>query len=168
MKLADPALLAAALLTLAACSADTKNYPSLARRAVERSAGAAQPAPPPSPAPQLPNIDQLATMAASIARATEAHVRFDEARPRVQQRVAAGSGSAPGSEPWAVASVALAELESARSAAMIALADLDQLYAEARVEGADTAAIVTARDEVMGLIGEEDKVLAELRGKLGG
>ena len=107
-------------------------------------------------------------MAAAIARATEAHVRFGEVRPRAQQRVAAGSGAAPGSEPWAIASVALAELESARSAAMIALADLDQIYAAARVAGGDTAAIVSARDEVMGLIGEEDRVLAELRGKLGG
>jgi hypothetical protein len=165
MKIAVPALCAALVFALAACSADTKNYPSLARRAVERGSGTETPAPAPSPI--APSIDQLAQMAAAVTRATQAHVKFGEARPGAQQRVAAGSGSAPGSEAWAIGSVALAGLESTRSAAMIALADLDQLYVAARIEGRDIDAIVRARDEVTGLIAEEDRVLAELRGKLG-
>ena len=51
---------------------------------------------------------------------------------------------------------------------MIALADLDQLYAAARIEGSDATAIAAARDQVTGWIGEEDRVLASLRGRLGG
>ncbi len=73
-----------------------------------------------------------------------------------------------GSESWAVASVALAGLESARSDAMIALADLDQMYAAGRIAGNDSSAIEAARTEVTGWIGEEDRVLGLLRGKLGG
>ena len=87
---------------------------------------------------------------------------------RAIQTVAAGSGAAAGSESWAVASIALAELESERSAAMVALADLDQLYAAAGTEGRDTAAISTARDEVSVMIGDEDVILVGLRGRLGG
>ena len=83
------------------------------------------------------------------------------------QTVAAGSGAAEGSESWAVASIALAELESERSAAMVALADLDQLYAAAGTEGSDITAISAARDEVSGWIGDEDVVLSGLRGRLG-
>lgn len=51
---------------------------------------------------------------------------------------------------------------------MIALADLDQLYAAARIEGSDASAIAEARDRVIGWIGDEDRVLAVLRGRLGG
>ena len=87
---------------------------------------------------------------------------------RAGQTVAAGNGAAPGSESWAVASIALAELESERSAAMVALADLDQLFAAARIEGGDTSAIAAARDEVSAMIGDEDLVLSGLRSRLRG
>ncbi len=102
-----------------------------------------------------------------VEQARLAHGRFEAARERAERTVAAGSGTARGSEPWAVASVALAGLESARSEAMIALADLDQLYAQARVAGDGTVAIAAARDSVAGWIGQEDEVLAALRGRLG-
>ncbi|MEO6717447.1 MAG: hypothetical protein ABIM50_09405 [Novosphingobium sp.] len=96
-----------------------------------------------------------------------AHQRFIAKQGRAAQTVGAGSGAAQGSESWAVASIALAELETERSAAMVSLADLDQLYAAAGTEGMDIAAISAARDKVTGWIGDEDVVLAGLRGRLG-
>ena len=171
MKSSSCALTAAALLlTLAACASDTKNYPSLARRAVERGENAVKPAPTPSPSPaaQSPSPELIAQLASLVEQAREAHRRFEARQAHTLQTVVAGSGSARASEGWAVASIALAELESARSSAMIALADLDQLYAAARIAGNDSTAIAGAREQVMGWIGEEDRVLAELRGRLGG
>lgn len=155
---------------LSACASDTVNYPSLARRDVERAAAtsAPSPAPPPAPVAEGPDPALSARLAGMVAAAREAHRRFAEARERAERSIAAGTGAAPGSEAWATASIALAGLESARSDAMIALADLDALYAEARVSGSgNPGAIASARDEVGTLIGEEDRVLADLRGRLG-
>ena len=70
------------------------------------------------------------------------------------------------SEGWSVATVAVADLESARSDAMIALAEIDALYAAARINGEDAALIALARDHVTGLVDSEDKVLADLRGRI--
>ncbi len=169
MKSAFSALTAAVLLlSLAACASDTKNYPSLARRSVERADTAVPASPVPSPAPAPPSPELTARLASLVEQARVAHGRFEAKQALAGQTVSAGGGAARGSEGWAVASIALAELESARSAAMIALADLDQLYAAARIEGNDTAAIAAARDQISGWIGEEDRLLATLSGRLGG
>ena len=166
MRIASSVLTAVlAALALSACASDTTNYPSLARRAVERANGAAPPAPAPVPLPPTPEL--TARLASLINQAREAHGRFQARRSYAERSASAGSGAARGSEGWAVASIALAELESARSAAMIALADLDQLYAAARVDGSDSTTIAAARDEVSVWIGDEDRVLAGLRGRLG-
>ena len=165
-----PSAFAAALaaLTLAGCASDTTNYPSLARRPVERAATLAAPPPAPSltAAPEDPALTVRLT--ALVEQARKAHQRFADERQSAERTVTAGSGASPGSEGWAVASVALASLESARSDAMIALADLDQLYAAARIAGSASDGIASARDEVSGWIGAEDAVLAALRGRLGG
>ena len=60
----------------------------------------------------------------------------------------------------------MADLESARSDTMIALADIDALFANARVEGTDSAAISGGRDRVTALVTSEDQVLSELRDSL--
>ena len=168
MKRVPTCLAATALASvLAACAADQDAYPSLARRDVERAASA-EPAPVP-PAPPQPADPGLAPRLQQLVdRAGKAHERFSARRGRAEQLTASAQGSAIASESWAVASVALADLESARSEAMIALADLDQLYAAAHIGGTEAGAIDQARDRVMSLIGEEDQVLATLRSRLGG
>jgi hypothetical protein len=155
-----------AVLALAACASDTTNYPSLARRDVERAGALTAPQPSSAPTPAAPNPAAVARLGPLITQARSAHSRFNSAREQAQRTVAAGRTAARGSESWAVASVALAGLESARSQAMIALADLDEFYAAARVDGSDVSAIEAARDEVSGWIGEEDAVLATLRARL--
>lgn len=161
-------------LLLAGCAADTTNYPSLARRPAERVTGsaevaAAQPAPAP---PGPPSAELSARLGQLISEAQGAHRDFVAKRARADGLVAAARGAAVASESWAIASIALAELEAARSRAMIALADLDQLHASTviaaadRGDSADARAVVEARNQVVALVGEEDADLARLRGGL--
>ena len=156
---------------LGACTSTGEGgYPSLATRPGERVSGTAVPVPapvaPPATAATGSRIAQLR------AQAQAAHARFAERRASAASLSAAAQGAAVASESWAVAQVALASLEAARSEAMIALADLDSLYVDAR-SGAvatngsgDVDAIGATRDEVSGWISEEDTTLAALRGRL--
>ncbi|MEZ5734887.1 MAG: hypothetical protein R3E09_03620 [Novosphingobium sp.] len=161
-----PPLLA---LTLTAC-ASSGEYPSLARRDAERITGAAQPVAPQTPLPELgapPSAQLDARLDNLIERADAAHQRFIAARPRTEQLVAAARGAAVASESWSVASIALADLGTQRSDAMIALAELDQLYAAERIDHFETesrvaVAIGAARDKVSTLVAEEEGVLATL------
>jgi hypothetical protein len=163
-----PMAAAASLLSLAACASNTTEYPSLARRDVERAAASPAPAPAPSESPPAADPALAETLPRAIAAARAAQQRFTDAQGGAERAVAAGAGTQPGSESWAVASIALAGLETARSEAMIALADLDALYAEARVKGAGGQdQIIAARTTVSAIIGEQDQVIAALHGRLG-
>jgi hypothetical protein len=129
---------------LCACTADREEYPSLARRPAERAGlpeAGSQTAPAAvdaAPAPLLSQLDRL------VEQARIAHGRF--------------MGRRGGNDL-----LAIADLESARSEAMIALADLDQIYAAARIADEKVAAIEAARTLVMTWIGEEDRILESLR-----
>ena len=161
------ALSGAALL--GACASDAATYPSLARRPAERVSGTSEvvaatptaPLPPAAPSPEL-----SARLAGLVQQAEAAHRRFTSREARARGLVSAAAGAAVASESWAVATIALADLESARSDAMIALADLDQLYAAQRIEGGEALATGAAREAVIALVAQEDLVLASLHGKL--
>lgn len=170
-RFCPPLACSAIILLLAGCAADYSTYPSLARRPAERVSGTAEvvaAAPAPLPPAPPPSADLTTRLGQLSDQAQAAHTAFSTRRAEAQRIVAAGGGSAVGSEGWAQASIALAELETARSQAMIALADLDALYAAERTEGRDAAAIAATRDRVIGWIGEEDEVLAQLRGRIAG
>jgi hypothetical protein len=161
----------ATALLLSGCAADTTNYPSLARRDAERVTGSADVVPAqqaaPLPSPQ-PSADLSARLAQLTTEAETAHRAFLASRGRTEQLVTAARGAAVASENWSVATVALADLEASRSRAMVALADLDSLYAAERVNGGTAEAVGAARDQVIALVGQEDTVLAELRGRIAG
>lgn len=161
---------AATALLLSACAADTESYPSLQRRPAERISGTAQPvAPDAAPLPPAPPSPELVARLAQLAdQAEAAHRDFMGRRARVEQAVAAARGAAVGSEAWSQASVALTDLETARSRAMIALADLDVLYAAELTERGQVPAVAATRERVMTWIAEEDQVLAQLRERLAG
>lgn len=163
-------------------------FPSLARRPAETAtwatAGTAQAgatgsdritgsAPAASPAPdttvtQTPVSADLATRLAQLREsARAAHDRFAGKRTRAAQLVTAARGTAVASEAWAVATVAVAELESARSDAMVSLGELDRLYVAERIDGGDGVAIAAVRDQVTAWVADEDAVLADLGGRLG-
>lgn len=186
---ARPAAFAAVLLgpALLGSCASPNQFPSLIKRPNELAAEGRISAcgipvapplvPPPSPAatpPQLPLPADLAGRIAALeSQARAAHADFAEKHGRAASLVSAAAGADRASDAWSVASVALAELSTARSQTATALADLDQLYAAARVngqsvDGGDGQAIAAVRDQVTAWVADEDAVLAGLVGRLGG
>lgn len=160
-----PPLISIALL--ASCASGGGDYPSLAQRPAERAQGtftpdAAVPAP---PAPVAPSAGLVARLAELRSQAEALHREFRDAAPAAQ-RLANAAGSR-GSDSWAAAEVALSDLDSIRSRAAVALADLDALWIDSTLEAGPREAIGAARSEVEALIAEEDAVLARLRGRVG-
>jgi len=159
-----------AIIPLIAACGSTEGYPSLARRPAERISGtapvaAATESPVPTPAAPV-DLSLQSKLARLSQQARTAHERFGTTRTRAARLVASARGTAMASESWSVASVALAELESRRSDAMVALADLDTLYVQTKVDGGDSSAIAAVRDQVTAWVADEDAVLADLRGQL--
>lgn len=163
-----------ALLATAACST-ANTYPSLAQREVERVGGSAAPAGgeagPPAPVQPPASADLVTRLDGLVAMAREAERQFQSNRPAAERAVASAGERA--SDSWSAASVALARLESSRSSAMTALADLDTLYADARDkaplgESPSTAAIGAARAQVSGWVDGQDRVIAALDARLKG
>ncbi|MDP4574763.1 hypothetical protein Q9K02_06370 [Qipengyuania sp. G39] len=164
-------LAACPALLLAGCATPAdSDYPSLAVRDIERAEGQFDVGPPQTidvPAVETPLSGPLPEqLAALVARATEAHRAFTSALPTAERRVAAASGAGIGSDSWAAAQVALADLDSSRSLASVPLGDLDILYAAASVQADDTAAIEAARSQVIALVAEEDAALERLRARV--
>ena len=157
-----------ATILLGACASASADYPSLAIRDAERMTGSAEAvvAVPDLAPPAPPSADLAARLAQLQGEAAAAHRAFRAAQGRTSVLVRAASRVAVGSESWAVATVALADLESSRSQAMIALADLDALYVAGEVGGGANPAVLQARDGVTALVAEEDAVLANLRGQI--
>lgn len=160
----NPALL---LLPLAAaCATPDGEYPSLAIRDAERIGGSFEPAtpapfvPPATPAAVLGQLDELRVEAAS------AHSAFLAEAPGARSAVDAARGGGVGGEAWARAQVAVAGLQASRSRAMIALADIDRLYVDAAVEGAEIARIGAARDAVAAQVDEQNSTIDALIGSL--
>jgi hypothetical protein len=157
--------LAPAIL-LAGC-ASQGDYPSLAQRPVERVEGTFTPATPePAPAPPpAPSADLLARLTELQRNAFTLHDEFVAATPAATRLAEAAGGT--GSDSWASAQVALADLDSLRSRAAVSLAELDALWVDSTVEAGPRDAIGAARDAVEGLVRQEDEVLARLRARVG-
>lgn len=173
--MAYPIRLAACLavtLALSACAADQGRYPSLARRPAERISGSSAvvaPAPAPALLPEIAASPELAArLGQLVGRIETVHQRFLARRAAAAARVSAAAGAAVASDTWSVATIALADLESTRSEAMIALADLDAMWVTARIAGEEAPALAAARDHAIALIGQEDAILAGLRGRMRG
>lgn len=160
-------LAVASAFALTACANSQDNFPSLARRPAERlNTPAPDAMPAPAPTQATPDPAFLERIAGQMAKARSAHDRFVAHTGPARALVAAASGAPVASEAWSVATIALSELEAARSEAMIALAELDGLYARAEVDGTNSPALTRARTTVMAIVGEQDQVLADLQGRL--
>lgn len=125
------------------------------------------PEPESAPAP-LASTELLARLAQLREQATNAHAEFVAAAPKADMLAARALGAEIGSDAWADAQVALGELDSARSTAALALGDLDLLFADATLAKESQAEIAATRESVLALLSEEDRTLAELRGKVQG
>jgi hypothetical protein len=162
--------LAAAVL-LGGCAGST-DYPSLARRDVERVEGSASPAVGSAEVvPTLPPASaDLTTRIASLREtARKAHQLFESRRAAAERAVAGAGGRM--TDSWTSAQVALSGLQTSRSAALTAVAELDRLYADAREANPEqvspaAATIARARDEVNGWIESEDAVIQRLDARL--
>lgn len=163
-------LVFAALPALAACATGSDRYPSLAIRDVERAEGRFEPvASTPLAVPEVavPTGGTVAERLAALgASADAAHRAFLSSAPTATRRANAASGAAIGSDAWASAQVALADLDSARSATAIALADLDTLMVANAVQARDVSAIELVRQQVIAQVSEEDAILARLRAQV--
>jgi hypothetical protein len=162
--------LAAAVL-LAGCAGST-DYPSLARRDVERVEGSASPAAGAADAvPTLPpaSADLTTRLASLLETARKAHQGFEGRRPAAERAVAGAGGRM--TDSWTDAQVALSGLQTSRSAGLTAVAELDRLYAGAREANPEqvspsAAAIATVKEQVDGWIASEDAVIARLDARL--
>lgn len=159
-------ILAIAALSLGACAKDAGEYPSLGRRPAERVTGTLPVETPAAEAPAPTDAVTLNALDSLLAKARAGHARFQGKEARTRSLVGAAGGAAVGSEGWSVATVALSELQSARSEVMLAMADLDALYARAVVDGKPAGDIAGARNTVQGLLSEEDRTIAALKASL--
>lgn len=122
---------------------------------------------PAAPAP-VPSAELAASVEEASAALERAHAAFMADVPGTRSIVARAAGASRESDIWARAQVSLASLDSHRSEAAIALADLDDFYTRATLSlnPAEQAQVATARESALTKIGEEDRVLAELRDRM--
>jgi len=159
------------IATLLGGCADRAKFPSLARRPAEDVYRTARATPPPPPSPAVMSDGMAKRLADLTAQAHKAHSMFETARPAATRAVSAARGAAKGTENWSVASLAVAQLESARAQAGLPLAELDRLETEANnraVQGsdADLKAVLAARQEVETLVTGETSVIDSLLSQL--
>jgi hypothetical protein len=164
-------------LLLAGC-AGQGDFPSLAPRAVEgelspaaacRGGDACAPtAPPPAPAPIADDAQLAARISQLVARARDGDKAFATLLPEARRSVARAGGS--GSEPWIEAQQLVSRLESARSATVDALAELDALGIARSQDGGTNAAdrerVLAAVQEIRALAEAQRAELVRLNGQL--
>jgi hypothetical protein len=146
---------------LAACAGDQSEYPSLDIRPAERASGTMQP-PPAEPLLTPPPSATLDRLAQLTRDAEASHKAFLGQVAGTRLAITAGRGAAVGSDAWARAEAALADVRAARAKTMASLADLDRLFVDAGTQGQATDRIGAARDRVEGLLASEDRTVGEL------
>jgi hypothetical protein len=153
-------------IPLAACaSAPAGEYPSLARRPIERSA-TVPPAPPVIPDPLPASATLIEAVRALGADANRGDAEFRAALSANAGSIAAARGAATGSEGWAQGETALSRVIAARGATSFALAELDRL-AITRAEQGDVAGLALVEAEqarVSALLrAQDERIAAALR-----
>ena len=156
-------ILSAAIL--GGCASADGKYPSLAIRDAERVSGSFTV--PDAPKPDLLSAETLDRVEQLRAEAVSAHQAFSDAVPAARAAVSRGRGAAVASKAWTDAEIALADLDSQRCRTAIVIADLDLLFVDTTLAFEQRARVAEARDAVLPLIREEDRILAELRNARG-
>ena len=167
-----------ALLPLSACASQPDGgYPSLTRRVVE---------PAPSPAPtglenvpvvrgeQFPSGPELSRRVAELEQQAEkGEAQFTAAYGKASEVIRGARSASATSERWVVAQVELAALERARYDSVLALTNLDGLYAAwltalfdgGSVNGGDED-ILLARAKAEVIVKEQSSKMKDLRSAL--
>lgn len=163
-------LAAALTLPLSGCAAAQGTAaPSLAKRPVEGRFDVAPPAvivPPPGPLP----ADLAGRLARWEADAVAAQQAFAAERNTAAPLVAAAAGAAVASENWVVAEQAVSRMVAARAPLTGALADIDRLYIERRVDEQidGLPAIYALRDRLAGMVSAQNAIIGALTSQLPG
>jgi hypothetical protein len=161
-----------ALLAIAPANAEVqmRGYPSLAKRPVEsrnRDVPVRAPVQPAAPDASLATqVDTLGEQAASGDAA------FQQQIAQGRRTASAAAGSAPTTEAWVAAEMAISVLDSARYETVAALAGLDTLYIGRLANGdvarasADLAMIDPVRTRVLAMVDAQNDALDGLRNSL--
>ncbi len=147
-------------------------FPTLATRNVEKYYASAESERQAS-TPAAPLNAAIAAQAREmLAKAQKGQRAFAEALPGARQSAMNARGAATGGESWAVATTRISALDASRGESAMALADLDQLYADqvtGEIDSPATAqAIGDARRTVHDMVQAQDSEIASLRAMLGG
>lgn len=159
-------------LLLSGCATAGGDYPSLAIRAGERPSGTALPAesaPEPPPPPLATGTAQR--IAQAVEQARKAHATFVAAAGSAKRAVSAARGARAPADSWIAAQLALADLQSLRSQAVIAQADVELMFADERLAEPDRITptlevLDEARARIGGWVDEQNRTLAGLSGQL--
>ena len=163
MKIKFAILSITSVVLLAGCTTPEGIYPSLAIRDGERMTGTMEPvAAEPYVAPATP-VDVLDRIALLGEQAQVAHAAFLAEAPKMRPAITRGLAQEAGTESWASGQVALAGLETSRNKALIALADLDRLYADAVTNGGESEKIEAVRTRVLALISQQENLLSAMK-----
>ncbi|GEN99366.1 hypothetical protein NSE01_11990 [Novosphingobium sediminis] len=163
----------AALLALSACNADRSRFPSLSIRPAERTYTTGQQAAPAPTPSEVASADLADRVAALRKKVVASHARFTAQHASATTLINAAKGTAPGTEAWSRAAIALAGLTSARGEGLVALSDLDHLLIAATETAAigpdaDLKVVAPAHRAAADLLAEEDRTIADLGDRLGG
>lgn len=159
-----------AILLLSACAgAATGGAPSLAKRPVEGRFDVVAPAVAVTPPGPLP-ADLAGRLARWDADAAAAQQAFAAARDATAATVAAAAGAPVASENWVVAQQAISRLQATQAPIAAALADIDRLYIERRIDDAADGLpqIYALRERLAGVAATQDAVIEALTGQLPG
>ncbi len=127
---------------------------------------APQPPAPPLAAETVQRIGQ------AVEQARKAHAAFSSGMAGATGAVSAARGARAPADSWVAAQMALANLQSQRSEAVIAQADLELMFADERLAGPDritptAQALIEARERIAGWVNEQNRTLCRLAGQLG-
>lgn len=154
----------ALLVPLLTQGCSTASYPSLARREAETFRDTASVAAPVAPSQIAP-----ALLAQKLAEARAADARFADLRASAETALAAAQTAKAGDAAWARANARITEMERARGDLGVALAALDHLYAQDRIDHAaapEDKALSQTRATVAALAAAQDRQLDALRARL--
>jgi hypothetical protein len=157
-EMSKTAVLAVCLAGLPACAGNKEAYPSLAMRPFESGppAEAEAPAIPIRPAASPARLAELRGAAAT------AHSAFVAREDEAARLVRAASGQPFESKARSAAMIALADLEAQRGRTAGALAALDELAAAAAGALSPDPALVAAQGEVAATLASEDRTITQL------
>ncbi len=150
----------------AGCAGPEGELPSLGPRPIEGILD--EPVYAIAPVPSLDDPALAARIDALRAEAQQGEQAFAAYYPTAARAVAAAQGSAPESEPWIEAHLAISALDSSRSPTGEALASLDAILAEQALAGqtAEIDALAAARDDVAALFASQAERYGRLNSNL--